>query len=161
MPIIAVCAGSFDPPSQGHINIIERGLKVFGRVIVAVSVNSAKKTVLTPEERVQLLKEIFKKEPRVEVDAFEGKLLVEYARSKKAQALLRGIRTIQDYEYEFQMAIANRKLAPEIETVFMMTESEYSHVSSSLIKEIVSLGGSVDGMIPAVAEKKLKEKLKK
>lgn len=161
MTTTAICPGSFDPPTQGHINIIERGLELFDRVIVAVAVNSAKKTTLTAAERVTLLKEIFKGSPRVEIDTFEDRLLVDYVRSKKARAVLRGLRTVQDYEYEFQMALANKKLAPEVETVFMMTESEYSHVSSSLIKEILTLGGSGEGMIPPIAEKKFKEKLKK
>ena len=161
MSKIAVCAGSFDPPTEGHINIIHRGLKLFDKVIVAIAVNSQKKSTFTTAERIALLKELFPGEKGVEIDSFENKLLVEYARSKKAQVLLRGLRTIQDYEYEFQMALANKHIAPEIETVFMMTESLYSHVSSSITKEIVSLGGSGEGMLPPLVEKKLKEKLKK
>lgn len=160
MPIIAVYPGSFDPPTEGHINIIERGLKIFNKIIIAVAVNSAKKTALTVKERVDLLKEIFKGRPQVEIDSFEDRLSVDYARSKKAAVILRGLRTTQDYEYEFQMALANKKLAPDIETVFMMTDSEYSYVSSSLLREIISLGGPGMGMIPEIAEKKLKEKLK-
>jgi pantetheine-phosphate adenylyltransferase len=161
MTTTAICPGSFDPPTEGHINIIERGLKLFDKIVVAVAVNSAKKTLLTTEERLELLKEIFKKEPRIEVKSFEKQLLVNYARSEKAVAILRGLRTIQDYEYEFQMALANKKIAPDIETVFMMTESEYSHISSTIIKEIVALGGPAKGMIPAAAEEKLREKFKK
>lgn len=161
MPKIAVCAGSFDPPTEGHLNIIRRALKLFDKVIVAVAVNSQKKSAFSTEERLALLKELFQGDKGVEVDSFEKKLLVEYARSKKAQVLLRGLRTIQDYEYEFQMALANKQIAPEIETVFMMTESPYSHISSSLTKEIVSLGGSGAGMLPPLVEKKLKEKFKK
>jgi pantetheine-phosphate adenylyltransferase len=161
MSIVAVCPGSFDPPTEGHINIIERGLKLFDKVIVAVAVNSSKKTMFTPEERVKLLKEIFKGRDAIEVDTFEDRLLVDYVRSKKAQVILRGLRTVQDYEYEFQMALANKQLASEIETVFIMTEAQYSHLSSSLIKEILYLGGKGTGMIPPFVEKKLKEKLKK
>jgi len=157
----AVCAGSFDPPTEGHLNIIRRGLKLFDKVIVAVAVNSQKKSAFSTEERLDLLKELFKGKKAVEIDAFENKLLVEYARSKKAQVILRGLRTIQDYEYEFQMALANKQIAPEIETVFMMTEAPYSHVSSSIAKEIVSLGGSGKGMLPPLVEKKLKEKFKR
>ena len=156
---IAVCAGSFDPPSVGHINIIERGLNLFDKVIVAVAVNSSKKATFTDAERVTMLKEIFKEAPNVEVDSFSDELLVNYARRKKANILLRGLRTVSDYEYEFQMALANKKLAPELETVFMMTEARYSHLSSSLIKEIVGLGGESEDMLPKGVTKKLKSKL--
>ena len=156
----AICPGSFDPPTEGHINIIERGLELFDKVIVAVAVNSNKTTILTPEERVALLKETFKGRPAIEVDSFKDRLLVEYVRSKKGKAILRGLRTVQDYEYEFEMALANKKLAPEIETVFMMTESQYSHLSSSLIKEILSLGGSGQGMVHPAVERLLKRKMK-
>lgn len=158
MPIVAVCPGSFDPPTEGHTNIIERGLKIFDRVIVAVAVNSAKKTTLTAAERVELLQGLFRGRPNVQVDTFEDRLLVDYVRSKGARVILRGLRTIQDYEYEFQMALANKNLAPDIETVFMMTESQYSHLSSSLIKEILHLGGSGAGMLHPTVEKKLKGK---
>ncbi len=161
MAITAVCPGSFDPPTEGHLNIIERALKLYDKVIVAVAVNSQKQGTFTTEERIALLKELFKGRAGVEIDSFEGKLLVDYARSKKAQVILKGLRTIQDYEYEFQMALANKQIAPDIETVFMMTASQFSHISSSLIKEIVSLGGSGEGMIPEMVEKKLKEKFKK
>lgn len=161
MGIVAVCPGSFDPPTEGHINIVERSLKMFDKVVVAVAVNSSKKTLLSLEERVVLLKDIFKKHPGVEIDTFQDRLLVDYARSKKAQVILRGLRTIQDYEYEFQMALANRQLAPEIETVFMMTESQFSHISSTLIKEILTLGGPGQGLVPSAVEKKVREKLKK
>lgn len=157
----AVCPGSFDPPTEGHINIVERGLALFDKVIVAVAVNSNKKCIFTAEERVALLKEIFKGRPNVEVDSFKDALLVEYARAKKAKTILRGLRTIVDYDFEFQMALANKKLAPEIETLFMMTESQNSYISSSLIKEIVFLGGTVKGMIHPMVEEKLKKKLKK
>ncbi len=133
---------------------------MFDKIIVAVAVNSSKKSTLTTAERIELLKILFKNEPRVEIDAFEDQLLVNYVRSKKAGAILRGLRTIQDYEYEFQMALANKHLVPDIETVFMMTESKYSHISSSLIKEIIQLGGPGKGMLPTIVEKKLKEKLK-
>jgi pantetheine-phosphate adenylyltransferase len=161
MAIVAVCPGSFDPPTEGHINIIERGLKLFDKVVVAVAVNSSKKTMFTPEERVKLLKEIFKGRNAIEVDTFEDRLLVDYVRSKKAQVILRGLRTVQDYEYEFQMVLANKQLAPEVETVFIMTEAQYSHLSSSLIKEILYLGGKGTGMISPFVEKKLREKLKR
>lgn len=155
---IAVYPGSFDPPTEGHLNIIERGLNLFDKIIVVVAVNSSKNRLLTVEERVQLLREIFKKFPAVEVDSFKDELLVKYAQSRKATAILRGLRTLQDYEYEFQMALTNKKLAPAIETVFMMTEPQYAHVSSTLIREVARLGGSVSGMVPNAVQKKLNKK---
>lgn len=155
---IALCTGSFDPPTNGHINIIERGLKLFDKIVVAVAINTTKDPTLTSEERVQLLKEIFKNNKRVEVDSFDG-LLVNYIRSKKLFTILRGIRNMSDYEYEFSMSLANKALCPELDTVFMMTEGEYSHLSSSIIKEVIAFGGSVKGMIHPAVEKILKEKL--
>src|SRR5579885_3370263 len=113
----AVCAGSFDPPTEGHLNIIRRGLKLFDKVVVAVAVNSQKKSTLSVSERVDMLQKLFKGERGIEIDTFEKRLLVDYARAKKAQVILRGLRTVQDYEYEFQMALANKQIAPEIETV--------------------------------------------
>lgn len=157
---IAICPGSFDPPTHGHLNIVERGLKLFDKVIVAVAFNTSKTGLFTPDERVEMLKALFKGKKNVVVDSFEG-LLVNYARENKASAILKGLRTVPDYEYELQMSLANKMMAPDIETVFMMTESAYSHISSSLIKEIVRFGGSVKGMIHPLVEKKLKEKFKK
>lgn len=161
MAKIAVCPGSFDPPTEGHLNIIERGLRLFDKVVVAIAVNSQKKSTFTTEERIGLLKELLKGEKNVEVDSFENRLLVDYARSKKASVLLRGLRTVQDYEYEFQMALANKQIAPEIETVFIMTDQPLSHISSSLTKEILLLGGPGKGLVPPLVEKKLKEKFRK
>lgn len=158
MKKIAICPGSFDPPTHGHLNIVERSLKLFDQVIVAVAFNTSKTGLFTPLERVEMLKALFKNKKNVRVDSFEG-LLVDYARKNKAVAILRGLRTVPDYEYELQMSLANKMMAPDIETVFMMTESAYSHISSSLIKEIVRFGGSVKGMIHPLVEKKLKEKL--
>lgn len=155
-----ICPGSFDPPTNGHINIIERALNLFDKVIVAVAINTSKKTVFTPKERMEILKTLFKNRPNVEVDAFEG-LLVDYARKKKCPIILRGLRTVQDYEYELQMSLANKKMAPDLETIFMMTESAFSHISSSIIKEVIYFGGSGNEMIHPFVEKKLKEKLKK
>ncbi len=158
-PTTVICPGSFDPPTNGHLNIIDRALKSFDRVIVAVAINTSKKSVFTPAERVEMLRELFKKSKRVEVDSFEG-LLVNYVKKKKCSVILRGLRTVQDYEYEFQMSLANKKLAPEIETIFMMTESEFSHISSSIIKEVIYFGGQGKDMIHPLVEKKLKEKMK-
>lgn len=157
----AIYPGSFDPPTDGHINIIKRALKFFDKIIVAVAINTSKQTTFTAAERVRLLKEILGEDPQLEIDTLQHKLLVDYAHSKGARVILRGLRTFEDYEYEFQMALANKQMAPDIETVFMMTESQYSHLSSSLIKEIVWLGGSGRGMVPPLVEKKLKEKLKR
>lgn len=156
----AICPGSFDPPTNGHLNIVNRALKIFDNVIVAVAVNMTKEPIFTPEERVQMLREIFKEQRNVEVDKFEG-LLVDYANRRGVKTMVRGIRNMSDYEYEFQMALANKTLAPDLETVFMMTEGDYSHLSSSIIKEIITFGGEGKGMIHPIVEKKLKEKLRK
>lgn len=155
---IAIYPGSFDPPTFGHLNIVERGLKIFKKVIIAVATNTSKKTIFTPEERVLLLKDLFAESPNVEVDQFNG-LLVNYVRDKKAHVVLRGLRTVADYEYELQMSFANKNLYPEMETLFMMTESRFSHLSSTIIKEIVHFGGSAKGLVDPIVEKKIKEKL--
>jgi pantetheine-phosphate adenylyltransferase len=156
----AICAGSFDPPTDGHLNIVARGLKVFDGIIVAVAVNTSKHPIFTAEERVAMLREIFRGSPNVEVDSFDG-LLVDYARRKGVHTILRGLRTMGDYEYESQMALANKTLDPEIEILYMMTEGKYAHLSSSIIKEIITFGGSGCGMIHPVVEKQLREKLLK
>lgn len=160
MKKIAICPGSFDPPTDGHLNIVERGLRVFDELIVAVAFNPRKNSLFTAEERVEMLAGIFKEEPKVKIDHFEG-LLVDYVRRKHCTTILRGIRTISDYEYEFQMALANKRMAPEVETLFMMTEGRYSDISSTIIKEIIRFGGSGKGMIHPLVESKLKEKLAK
>ncbi|MFH0799226.1 MAG: pantetheine-phosphate adenylyltransferase [Pseudomonadota bacterium] len=156
----AICAGSFDPPTDGHINIVERGLKIFDKVIVAVAINTSKQAIFTPAERVEMLREIFRDRKNVEIDSFEG-LLVNYARKRGVYAILRGLRSMGDYEYESQLALANKTLDPEMEIMYMMTEGKYAHLRSSIIKEIISFGGSGCGMIHPVVEKKLKERLKK
>ncbi|MCI0482498.1 MAG: pantetheine-phosphate adenylyltransferase [Candidatus Dadabacteria bacterium] len=155
---VAIYPGSFDPFTKGHQNIIERGVRVFGQVVVAVAHNTSKKTIFTLEERVELLNEIFRGREDVKVDYFEG-LLVEYAKKMGTNVVLRGMRTVSDFEYELQMALANKTLSPELETVFMVTDSEFSHISSSVIREVVSLGGSAVNMVPEIVEVKLKEKL--
>lgn len=155
----AICAGSFDPPTDGHINIIQRSLKMFDKVIVAVAVNMSKQPVFTPEDRATMLKGIFQDNEHVEVDVFEG-LLVDYARKRGVFTVLRGIRTMGDYEYESQMALANKTLEPKLETIYMFTEGKYAHLSSSIIKEIIAFGGEGKGMIHPIVEKKLKEKLR-
>lgn len=156
----AICAGSFDPPTMGHLNIIERGLKIFDELIVAVAINTSKNPILSHQERVSLLEGLLADQPNVKVTSFEG-LLAEFAKNQGTKTLLRGIRNMSDYEYESQMAMVNKSLYPEIETIFMMTEGKYSHLSSTFIKEILIFGGSTQGMIHPKVEKVLKEKLKK
>lgn len=153
-----ICPGSFDPPTDGHINIVERALKIFDKVIVAIAVNTSKDPIFTPDERLEVLNEIFKNHKNVEVDKFTG-LLADYAKKRGIKTFLRGIRNMSDYEYEFQMALANKTLSPDLEILFMMTEGQYSHLSSSIIKEILTFGGEGKGMIHPLVEKKLKEKL--
>lgn len=155
-----ICAGSFDPPTFGHINIIKRGLNIFDHVVVALARNSSKSALFSVDERIDIIKELFKDESRVTVETFEG-LLVNYAKERQIFTLLRGIRTVADYEFELQMSLANRILEPSIETVFIMTEGKFSHISSSIIKEVISLGGSGKDMIHPFIEDKLKAKLKK
>jgi len=157
---VAIYPGSFDPFTKGHLNIIERGVRVFGQVVVAVAHNTSKKTVFTLQERVDLLNEIFRGRDDVKVDYFEG-LLVDYAKKMGTNVVLRGMRTVSDFEYELQMALANKTLSPELETVFMVTDSEFSHISSSVIREVVSLGGQATHMVPDIVETKLREKLLK
>ena len=156
---IALCPGSFDPPTDGHINIIERGLNVFDKIVVAVAKNTSKKGLFTPDERAEMLSELLKKHKNVSVVTFEG-LLVEYCRKNGIATVLRGIRTVSDYEYELQMSLANRIMYPDIETVFMMTEGRYSHISSSIIKEVIHFGGSGKGMIHPLVEKRIRKKMK-
>lgn len=155
---LAVYPGSFDPITYGHINIVHRALKIFDRIVIAIANNTSKRTTFTDRERVDMIREIFRDEPQVEVDSFQG-LLVDYLRARKARVILRGIRTVTDFDYEFQMALANKSLDPDIEQVFMMTEGKYLYYSSSIIKEIVALGGTAHEMVPEVVEKKLREKL--
>jgi pantetheine-phosphate adenylyltransferase len=154
-----VYPGSFDPITYGHVNIVDRALRIFDRIIVAVAINTSKRGTFTIQERVDMVREVFQGQPNVEVDTFPG-LLVDYVRMRGAQAILRGIRTVTDFDYEFQMALANKSLDPGVEQVYMMTEGKYLYHSSSIIKEIVSLGGSVREMLPPLVEEKLREKFR-
>ena len=147
MPRIAIYPGSFDPLTLGHVNIATRGTEIFDKVIIAVSDQLAKDPLFTIQERLEILKDSFTTTPKIEIDAFDG-LLVDYVKSKKASIILRGIRTLSDFEYEFQMALANKKLEERVETIFMMTEEKYSYLSSTLIKEIFALGGNIKEMVP-------------
>ncbi|UFS70488.1 pantetheine-phosphate adenylyltransferase [Geomonas sp. RF6] len=159
-PKIAVYPGSFDPITYGHLDIIERSLQVFDRVIVAVAINSTKKSLFSIEERTALLNEVLKDEPRVRVDSFSG-LLVDYVNSQGAEVIVRGLRAVSDFEFEFQLAQMNRSLAQHIQTLFMMTSVPYSFLSSSIIKEVSSLNGSVDGMVPPLVKAALDAKFKR
>jgi len=157
----AIYPGSFDPLTFGHVDIIERSARLFDNVIVSILTNPQKDPLFTVEERVAIMNEILKPQFRnVEVDVFHG-LLVDYAKQKKAQVIVRGIRAVTDYEYEFQMALMNRRLTPEIETVFMMPAENYSYLGSRLVKEIAELGGSVKGLVPDIVEKRLKQRFRK
>ena len=154
---LAVFPGSFDPITNGHLDIVDRGLAVFDRVRMAILMNPEKRPLFSVEERVALIREAYRGNPRVEVDTFSG-LLVDYARRVGASVIIRGIRAISDFEYEFQMALMNRRLDPRIETVFMMPAESYSYVSSRLVKEVFQLGGRVTELVPPIVEKRLSEK---
>ena len=156
--VIAIYPGSFDPPTNGHLDLIERGAKIFDVLIVALLRNSDKIPLFSVEERLSMLRETTKKWSNVRVDAFEG-LMVDYAIRSGAKVVLRGIRAISDYEYELQMALMNRKLNAKLETIFMMPAEAYSYLSSRLVREISSLGGSVCDLVPKLVERELKQKL--
>ena len=155
---IAIYPGSFDPITYGHINVINRGLNIFDKIIISVARNTSKKTVFSIDERLEIINEIFKDKPNVIVDKFEG-LLAQYVKKTGTNVVVRGMRNASDFEYESQMANANKSMNSNIETVFMVTESKYSYINSSIIKEIITLGGSATHLIPEIVEKKLKEKL--
>ena len=154
---LAIYPGSFDPLTNGHVDIIHRGSGLFDRIVVAILLNVEKSPLFTVEERVEISREVFAPYPNVEVDTFDG-LLVEYARRRRAGVIVRGLRAISDFEYEMQMALMNRHLNPDVETVFMMPAEPYTYVSSRLVKEVVALGGSVTKLVPSVVEQRLREK---
>ena len=154
---LAIYPGTFDPLTNGHVDIIQRGSRLFDRIIVGILLNVEKSPLFTLEERVEIAREVFAGYPNVEVDTFDG-LLVEYARSRRAGVIVRGLRAISDFEYEMQMALMNRHLNPEVETVFMMPAEPYTYVSSRLVKEVVALGGSVTTLVPSIVEDRLRDK---
>jgi pantetheine-phosphate adenylyltransferase len=160
MGVKAIYPGTFDPPTNGHLDLIARGSKLFEELTVAILNNPVKNPLFTVEERVEMLKESTKQLGNVSVATFQG-LMVDFARQSGATAVLRGIRAITDYEYEFQMALMNRRLAPEIETVFLQPAGRYSFVSSRLVKEVVSFGGKVDGLVPSNVAKRLVGRMRK
>jgi pantetheine-phosphate adenylyltransferase len=160
MPTLAVYPGSFDPLTNGHVDIITRGSRLFDRIVVAILVNPDKSPLFEMSERVDIARAVFKDLPNVEVDTFEG-LLVDYVERRGAHVIVRGLRAVSDFEFEFQMALMNRRLNGKIETVFMMPAEQYTYISSRLIKEVFSLGGRVHGMVPDMVEERLRRKVAK
>ena len=156
--VIAIYPGSFDPPTNGHLDLIERGSKIFDELVVAILRNPDKDPLFSLHERRHMLETLTGNFKNVRVDVFDG-LTVDYAARVKAGAVLRGIRALSDYEYELQMALMNRKLQPELETVFMMPAEQYSYLSSRLVREVAQLGGSIEDLVPEMVERRLKEKL--
>jgi pantetheine-phosphate adenylyltransferase len=155
---LAVYPGSFDPLTNGHVDIIARGARLFDRIVVAIAVNAEKAPLFTTGERVEIARAVFKEQPTVEVDTFDG-LLVDYVARRRADVIVRGLRAVSDYEFEFQMALMNRRLNATIETVFMMPAEQYTYISSRLIKEVFALGGRVHGLVPELVEARLRDKV--
>lgn len=156
---LGIYPGTFDPITNGHLDLIERGLRIFDEIIVAVAPNPKKQPLFMLEERLKLIRQSVKDYPNVRVEAFNG-LLVNYVKSKGGVAIIRGLRAVSDFEYELQMALMNRRLDMQIETVFMMPSEEYSFLTSTIVKEVASFGGSIKGLVPDVVERALKEKFK-
>jgi len=154
---VAVYPGSFDPVTNGHIDLITRGAKVFDELIVAVACNHEKKTLFTVCERMEMIEEIFSDNPQIKVSTFDG-LLINYVQEMKAHAIIRGLRAVSDFEYEFQMALMNRNLAPSVETFFMMSKDTYMYVSSRIVKELASLGGAVSDLVHPLVEERIRKK---
>ncbi len=157
MSTLAVYPGSFDPLTNGHVDIIARGARLFDRIIVAILMNAEKEPLFSMDERVEIARAVFKSHANVEIDTFNG-LLVDYVERRHAQVIVRGLRAVSDFEFEFQMALMNQRLDPKIETVFMMPAEQYTYISSRLIKEVFSLGGRVHGLVPDLVESRLREK---
>ncbi len=157
-PTVALYPGSFDPITNGHLDLIQRGARLFDKLIVSILRNERKEPLFSVEERAVMLREVVADYPNVEVGSFDG-LLVDYATSRSATVVLRGIRAISDYEYELQMALMNRRLRPEVETVFLMANEAYSFISSRLVKEVFSLGGNIAGLAPPLVEARMRERI--
>jgi pantetheine-phosphate adenylyltransferase len=157
MSTLAVYPGSFDPLTNGHVDIISRGARLFDRIVVAILVNAEKSPLFSMGERVEIARAVFGHQPNVEVDTFDG-LLVDYVERRGAQVIVRGLRAVSDFEFEFQMALMNQRLKPTIETVFMMPAEQYTYISSRLIKEVFALGGRVHGLVPELVEERLRGK---
>ena len=156
---LAIFPGSFDPLTNGHVDIIERGSRIFDQIIVSILGNVEKTPLFSEKERIEIIREVFRDRPNVKVETFNG-LLVDYVKQQQAHVIVRGLRAVSDFEYEFQMALMNRHLEPGLETVFMMPAEQYTYISSRLIKEVFTLGGEVSGLVPPIVEKKLREKQK-
>ena len=157
--MVAIYPGSFDPITNGHLDLIQRGSRMFDKLIVSILRNDAKQPLFSVEERIEMLHEVLQVYPNVEVDSFDG-LLVDHAAAHSATVLLRGIRAISDYEYELQMALMNRRLRPDIETIFMMSSETYSFISSRMVKEVFGLGGRISGLVPPSVEARLDRRMK-
>jgi pantetheine-phosphate adenylyltransferase len=156
---VAIYPGTFDPLTSGHVDIIERGSRIFDSIIVAILANVEKTPLFSESERVEIICDVFKDRPNVKVETFNG-LLVDYAKRQRAHVIVRGLRAVSDFEYEFQMALMNRHLEPGLETVFMMPAEQYTYISSRLIKEVFALGGEISGLVPPIVEEKLHAKNK-
>jgi len=156
--ITAIYPGSFDPVTNGHLDLIARGARIFDKLVVAILRNLEKEPLFSAQERAEMLREVTREWSNVEIDLFDG-LLVDYVRRRNAQVILRGIRAISDYEYEFQMALMNRRLEGTVETVFMMPAERYSYVSSRLVREVAQLGGPIEGLVPPLVVDRLKAKV--
>ncbi len=154
---VAVYPGSFDPITNGHLSILTRALKIFDNLVIAILNNPNKVPLFSMEERIAMIKDVLRDQPKVEIDSYDG-LLVDYVISKKTNVIIRGLRALSDFEYEFQMALMNRKLNREVQSVFLMTDYKWFYTSSTIIKEAASLGGDVSGLVPSIVCKKLKEK---
>lgn len=155
---VAVVPGSFDPITAGHLDIIRRAARLYEKVIVGIVVNPSKKPIFTLEERVEMVKEAVNWDPKIEVDSFNG-LLIEFVKMHGANVIVRGLRAVSDFEHEFQMAQMNRKLSPDVETIFVMASPEFAYLSSSIVKEIAQYGGNINGLVPPNVEKLLREAL--
>ncbi|HUI65503.1 MAG TPA: pantetheine-phosphate adenylyltransferase [Bacteroidota bacterium] len=157
---IAIYPGTFDPITYGHIDVVRRAGELFSRVVVLVARNTTKRPMFTDEERVAMIRQVFKGDRRVEVDGFDG-LLVDYARRRKASAIVRGLRAVSDFEYEFQMALTNRKLAPTVDTVFLVPHEKYTYLNSTIVREVARLGGDVSDFVPPGVRRRLLEKVRR
>lgn len=154
---VVIYPGTFDPITNGHLSILNRALKIFDKLIIAILINPQKVALFSMDERIEMIKEVLRDQPKVEVDSFNG-LLVDYVMKKKTNVVLRGLRALSDFEYEFQTALMNRKLNREVQTVFLMTDYKWFYISSSIIKEAASMGGDISGLVPAMVARRLREK---